>query len=83
MFSLKGKVALVTGSTKGIGKSIATLFASEGAKLVLSDIDDATVQATAAQLAKEKGVDFIHQFRRGLSDHFHLHRSTRRAPECL
>ena len=40
----------------GIGKAIATLFASEGAHLVLSDVDDATVQATAAEISKEKGV---------------------------
>ncbi len=36
MFSLKNKVAIVTGSTKGIGKSIAIEFAKKGANVVVS-----------------------------------------------
>lgn len=38
---LAGKVAVVTGSTKGIGKAIATVFAVEGAKVVISGRDTA------------------------------------------
>lgn len=56
---LKDQVALITGGAQGIGKAIATLFALEGAKLVLSDIDEATVQATAAQISKEKNVETL------------------------
>ena len=36
LFDLTGKVALVTGSTKGIGKAIAERLAEHGAKLVVS-----------------------------------------------
>ena len=56
---LKDQVAVITGGAQGIGKAIATLFASEGAKLVLSDIDEAAVQATAAQIGKEKNVETL------------------------
>ena len=36
---LEGKVAVVTGAASGIGKAIAILYAKEGAKVVVSDIN--------------------------------------------
>lgn len=37
---LKDKVAIVTGGAKGIGKATSILFAKEGAKVVVADVDE-------------------------------------------
>jgi len=46
-FDLKGKVAIVTGSSKGIGKSIARGLAEQGAKVVISSRKQESVDAVA------------------------------------
>jgi len=47
---LKDKVALVTGSGRGIGRAIALCFARNGADVAISDIDNATAEATAEEI---------------------------------
>lgn len=48
---LDGKVALITGSARGMGASIARLFAEEGARVVLSDILEAPLKALELELS--------------------------------
>jgi NAD(P)-dependent dehydrogenase (short-subunit alcohol dehydrogenase family) len=47
---LADKVAIITGSGRGIGKAVALTFAAEGADIVVADIDANTAEATAAEI---------------------------------
>ena len=53
--SLDGKVVLVTGAGKGIGRAIAKRFAEQGCKLIINDIDEASVTEVVADITAEGG----------------------------
>jgi glucose 1-dehydrogenase len=55
---LKGQVAVITGAAAGIGLACAEEFASEGAKVVLSDVNQARGEA-AAEALQARGADAL------------------------
>ena len=55
LFSLEGKVALITGSTKGIGKAIAQRMAEQGARVVISSRNQDACEEVAGEIRKQGG----------------------------
>lgn len=56
MAVLAGKIAFVTGGASGLGEAIARAYASEGASVIIADIDQANGEALATAL----GARFVH-----------------------
>jgi len=52
---LQGKVCIITGAGSGLGKGIALVFAREGSKVVIAEIQEEPGQATAQQIKAEGG----------------------------
>ncbi|HEY94823.1 MAG TPA: SDR family oxidoreductase [Dehalococcoidia bacterium] len=58
---LTDKVAIITGAASGMGKAMATLFALEGARLVIADIDDKGSEQTVNEINSTNGkAIFVH-----------------------
>lgn len=58
-FKLEGKVALITGGSKGLGKSMAMGLAQAGATTVICARTEADCEATASEIANETGQESI------------------------
>jgi 3-hydroxybutyrate dehydrogenase len=52
---LAGKSAYITGAASGIGRAIADLFAKEGAKIAIADLNQAAADAAASEIVKAGG----------------------------
>ena len=50
---LDGKAAIITGSARGIGRATAELFVSEGAKVLINDIDGDVAEQAASEIEGE------------------------------
>jgi 2-keto-3-deoxy-L-fuconate dehydrogenase len=53
---LDGRIAVITGAGSGIGRAMALLFASEGARILAADIDAASVEETAGMVVAAGGI---------------------------
>ena len=59
MNRLDGKIAIITGASKGLGEADSRLFIEEGARLILTDIDKEAGEALAKELGEN--AEFIYQ----------------------
>ena len=60
LFDLSGKTAVITGSTRGIGRAIAERFAQHGAKVVVSSRTAEACEETAAAIRADGGIAIAH-----------------------
>jgi len=56
---LRGRLAIITGAARGIGKAIALTFVREGAKVALVDIDGKKLEALKNEIEKRKGESIL------------------------
>ena len=57
---MEGRVAIVTGGARGIGRAYTERFLREGASVLIADVDDAHGSETVAELSELGVVDYAH-----------------------
>lgn len=77
--SLQGRVALVTGAAGGIGGATSRRLLAEGASVVLTDVDQAALDATLGDLARAYGADRVRAVRCDVTDEASVERAVARA----
>jgi len=65
---LKGRVVLVTGSSRGIGKATASAFLAEGAKVILTGRDEKNLEKTRKEFSAKHGKGQVYSFHGDMSD---------------
>ena len=80
---LRGKSALVTAASKGIGRGVAKVLAMEGCKVIISSRDKAAIQQTTEQIIKETGNKNVHGFSADLSIKGDIERLTQDANKAV
>lgn len=83
MFDLSGKTAIITGSSRGIGRAIAKAFAEAGARVVISSRKQDACEEVAAEINAEIGADRAIAVAASISDKQALRHLVDRTREAL
>ena len=59
MFNLEGKIALITGASRGIGEEVARLFARQGAKVIIASRNQEALDTLATKINQDLGCDNV------------------------
>jgi NAD(P)-dependent dehydrogenase (short-subunit alcohol dehydrogenase family) len=57
---LEGRIAVVTGGSRGIGRAYAERFLREGASVVIADVDAASAEQTVQEHGDVGAIEFVH-----------------------
>ncbi|WP_209123968.1 SDR family NAD(P)-dependent oxidoreductase [Alkalihalobacillus sp. BA299] len=59
LFDLQGKVSIITGGSRGLGREMANALSQAGASVVLADLNDELVQQAAEEIKAQNGVETL------------------------